>query len=176
MHRPLVKKSARRPPTPVRSSSHAFVSKLASPVAWLHPPYPCEKFFDSSTAIVRLANAACKPCDAPCAHPSSEVQVHERGRRPPIQSPISVTHIVPHNLSGHIRNGRRFKARLVTRLSNNSYELHGSLQSTINMPGHLVWTRTEVYRFVAPRSWRNGRGRRAILAFALPRRYSSQSS
>src|SRR6266446_8909994 len=81
---------------------------------------PCEKCFHSTRAIVRLANAACKPCDAPCAHPSSEVQVHERGRRPPIQSPISVTHIVPHNLGGHIRNGRRFNARLVTRLSNNS--------------------------------------------------------
>jgi hypothetical protein len=52
-----------------------------------------------------------------------------------------------------------------------THELHGSLQSIINMPGHLVWTRTEVYRFVLGKE-----GRRAILAIALPRRYSSRST
>src|SRR6476661_1762438 len=102
MHRPLVKKSTQRPPTPVQLSSHAFASKPASPVACLHPPYLVKNFFDSSGAIVRFANAACKPCDAPCAHRVPKFRLMNEAFT------MAVAHVAP-NLGAHVRNGPLIK-------------------------------------------------------------------
>jgi hypothetical protein len=60
---------------------------------------PVKRFFDSSAAIVRSANAACKPCNAPCAHRVPKFRLMNEAFT------MTVAQVAP-NLGAHVWNGR----------------------------------------------------------------------
>jgi hypothetical protein len=78
MHPPPMKRSTRRPLTPVRILSHAFASRFASPVAYLHSSISCKRCLESRRLIVRFADFPSKAAYTSWAHRVLGIHVHER--------------------------------------------------------------------------------------------------